>query len=119
MLQAALRERYALLPYLYTLFREANTTGVPIMRPLWYDFPAQAALFEEEHAFMLGPAILAAPVLDEGATALEVPLPAGEVWYDGHTGARIAPDAARLQVAVDADSIPWCAPCVCALRCPK
>jgi alpha 1,3-glucosidase len=35
----ALRGRYALLPYMYSLFREANTTGAPIMRPLWYEFP--------------------------------------------------------------------------------
>ena len=33
--RAALRQRYAMLPYLYTLFREANTDGVPVMRPIW------------------------------------------------------------------------------------
>ena len=38
-LRNALRARYALLPYMYTLFRHANTTGVPLLRPLWYEFP--------------------------------------------------------------------------------
>ena len=34
-IRAAIRQRYALLPYIYTLFREANTDGVPVMRPMW------------------------------------------------------------------------------------
>eukprot|EP00983_Pelagomonas_calceolata_P058100 1145356-Pelagomonas_calceolata.AAC.6 len=38
-LRNAIRSRYALLPYMYTLFRHANTTGVPLLRPLWYEFP--------------------------------------------------------------------------------
>lgn len=38
-IRTAIRERYALLPYIYTLFRAANTTGAPVLRPLWYEFP--------------------------------------------------------------------------------
>ena len=38
-IRAAIRERYALLPYIYTLFRHANTSGAPVLRPLWHEFP--------------------------------------------------------------------------------
>lgn len=46
--------RYALLPYLYTQFLLANGSGAPIMRPLFYDFPAEADVFALQHTFMLG-----------------------------------------------------------------
>lgn len=36
----ALGMRYRLLPYLYTSFHSAHTSGAPVMRPLWMNFPA-------------------------------------------------------------------------------
>ena len=54
----AIRQRYVLLPYIYTLFRHANTTGVPVMRPLWFDFPEESAAFAIDDEFMLGPGLL-------------------------------------------------------------
>lgn len=54
----AIRARYALLPYMYTLFRHANISGQPIMRPLWFDFPEVPATYSVEDEFMLGPALL-------------------------------------------------------------
>jgi len=58
----AIRQRYVLLPYIYTLFRHANTTGQPVMRPLWFDFPEEAATFAEDNEFMLGPGLLVNPL---------------------------------------------------------
>eukprot|EP00892_Ulva_mutabilis_P002788 jgi/Ulvmu1/1250/UM109_0048.1 len=107
-IRTALRERYALLPYLYTLFRAANETGDPIMRPMFHDFPEQPELYALENQFMFGPAILAAPVLDEAATSVDIYLPEGEVFYK-QTGQQLA----RLQSGgpyaypVTMDSIPW------------
>ena len=43
---------------MYTLFRHANTTGQPIMRPLWFDFPEVSATYDVEDEFMLGPSLL-------------------------------------------------------------
>lgn len=50
----ALERRYRLLPYLYTLAREAATTGLPIMRPAYFADPADADLRAVDTAFLLG-----------------------------------------------------------------
>lgn len=85
-MRAAIRQRYALLPYLYTQFLLANGSGAPIMRPLFYDFPAEADVFALQHTFMLGSSLLVAPVLDQGASEVQVVLPGGGLWYDNIDG---------------------------------
>lgn len=54
----ALERRYRLLPYYYTLFREAELTGVPPMRPLFFADPADPGLREAEDSFLLGADVL-------------------------------------------------------------
>ena len=84
--RAFLQERYRLLPYVYSLFDEARRSGAPILRALAYEMPGEAAVEAVDDEAMLGPWILAAPVLDEGATRRRVTLPAGR-WYELHSGA--------------------------------
>ena len=50
----ALERRSRLLPYLYTLFREAATTGVPVARPAFFADPADPRLRAIDDAFLLG-----------------------------------------------------------------
>ncbi|GAB4835534.1 Probable glucan 1,3-alpha-glucosidase [Ancistrocladus abbreviatus] len=61
----AIRTRYTFLPYFYTLFREANTSGVPVMRPLWMEFPDDEAAFSNDEAFMVGNSLLVQGVYTE------------------------------------------------------
>eukprot|EP00879_Flechtneria_rotunda_P012458 GHRR01013010.1.p1 GENE.GHRR01013010.1~~GHRR01013010.1.p1 ORF type:complete len:687 (+),score=194.43 GHRR01013010.1:1218-3278(+) len=104
----AIRTRYALLPYIYTLFRHTNQTGVPIMRPLWFEFPSEKELFAVEEEFMLGPAILVKPVLQPHAQHVQIRLPQGAVWYEALGGARFAATqpGKPLTTAVHLDAIP-------------
>jgi alpha-glucosidase len=61
--RTALERRYRLLPYLYTLFREAATSGLPVMRPVFFADPKDPALREESEAFLVGPDLLIVPDL--------------------------------------------------------
>jgi alpha-glucosidase len=81
-------ERYRLLPYLYSLFREAEETGAPVLRPLVFEHQADAASAAVDDEAMLGPSLLVAPALEEGAKSRAVYLPPGR-WFEYHSGAVI------------------------------
>ncbi|MBN1901837.1 DUF5110 domain-containing protein [Candidatus Sumerlaeota bacterium] len=59
--RTALERRYRLLPYLYTLFYEASTTGMPVMRPVFFADVKNMNLREEEQVFLLGKDLLIIP----------------------------------------------------------
>ncbi len=89
----AIEERYRLLPYIYTLAEEASRTGLPMMRPLFMEFPEAAGGYaldlEGGNQFMWGSALLVAPApYPEEVDRYQVILPPG-AWYDYWTGARI------------------------------
>jgi alpha-D-xyloside xylohydrolase len=82
----SLRMREALRPYLMDQMRVAHETGVPPMRPLFVDFPADEAAWGIEDQFLLGPDLLIAPILQPGADSRSVYLPAGTPWTNAATG---------------------------------
>ena len=67
--------------------RSAHETGLPVMRPLFLDFPADQTGWEVDDEFLLGEDILVAPVITEGARERSVYLPAGAGGRDAWTGA--------------------------------
>jgi alpha-glucosidase len=99
-----IEERYRLIPYLYTLAEEASRTGLPIVRPLFLEYPDAAP---DHHPidtdvpasgeFLVGHDLLIAPppFPDElDSYSVEFPSP---VWYDYWTGARLAPSRVSAQ----------------------
>jgi alpha-glucosidase len=82
----SVEERYRLMPYWYALFEESSRTGAPIIRPMVYEFQNDGVTHTVGDQFMLGPWILAAPVLAEGAKARTLYLPAGR-WFEYGSGA--------------------------------
>jgi alpha-glucosidase len=106
----AIRFRYLLMPYLYTLYRRAAENGEPMLRPLFYEFDDDPRAFADCDDFMLGPYLLVANVLDPGQRERRVYLPRGvEGWYDFHTGAYHRPGA-EIVVEAPLNHIPLFAP---------
>jgi len=73
----ALERRYRLLPYLYTLFREAHRSGMPIARPVFFADAKDAGLRGVDDAFLLGGDVLVAADCARATTSGPVDAPAG------------------------------------------
>lgn len=85
--------RYSLLPYLYTLFWRATSTGTPVARALAFEFPADTHARTQSRQFMWGSGLLISPPLVPGDGAIQAYLPPASTWYDFYTGATVEPAA--------------------------
>jgi alpha-glucosidase len=84
----AIKVRYSLLNYMYTLFYYAHTKGDTVMRALAWEFPQDASLRGTYTQFLLGPSILVTPVLVPNANTVKGVFPGigqGTRWYDWYT----------------------------------
>jgi len=98
-----IEERYHLLPYIYTTADEMSRTGLPIMRPLFLEFPTPTADgspidLANGNVFMLGPDLLVAqsPYPDEVDNYSVALPPVG--WYDYWTGALVEGASGRKAI---------------------
>lgn len=81
--KAAIELKYTLFPYIYTYARVAHDTGLPLMRPMFLEYPDDPETENLGTQFMFGEELLVAPVMEEAAANKRVYLPEGE-WYDYH-----------------------------------
>ena len=104
-LEKYLRLRYTLMPYIYSLGWQAHETGAPFMRGLFLDFGNDPAVADIGDEYMFGPALLVAPVTEQGATTRSVYLPAGTDWYNFWTNERVH-GGQRITVQAPIETIP-------------
>jgi alpha-glucosidase (family GH31 glycosyl hydrolase) len=73
-------------PLIERLWQQAQTTGIPPTRPLWLADPGDRATWTQDQEWLLGPDVLVAPVVTQGAQSRSVYFPAG-CWRSPGTGA--------------------------------
>jgi oligosaccharide 4-alpha-D-glucosyltransferase len=101
----AIRLRYRMLPYNYTLGFDNNQHGLPLMRPMLYEEPGNAKTRGMSSTYLWGKDFLVTPVLKAGATTQEVYFPARSAWFDFYSDARHKGGVTE-NVALAADHIP-------------
>ncbi len=95
--------RYQLLPYNYTLAFENSQTGMPLMRPLFFENENDLALMDNKDAYLWGNDFLIAPVTSEDVDEVAVQLPGG-IWFDYWNDNQYGGDLAKIDV--DLETIP-------------
>jgi len=93
------------MPYLYTAVEAATRTGMPVLRPLFLDFPAEVRSHLVDDEAMFGPQLLVAPVVRAGRESRAVYLPPG-AWFDVRDGRRFAGSRDHLVSATLDEDIP-------------
>lgn len=107
----AIRKRYSFLPLWYTLFYEHERNGLPVMRPLLTHYPRDPETFQIDNEYLLGDRLLVRPVLQQGATSVDVYFPRyklngnGDLWYDVDDYRRIE-SVGYITIPVNAYKIP-------------
>lgn len=96
-------------PLLTKLWKQADQTGAPPTRPLWWQYPNDRKGWQQEQEWLLGPDLLVAPVVTQGATSRRVYLPQG-CWRLHGTGSKLT---GKRSVTVKAGlaSLPWFSRC--------
>lgn len=102
-IRGALDLRYRLIPYYYSLAYETFETGVPLMRALVMEFPDDPKIANLSDEWLMGPSLLAAPVLQPGGNRA-VYLPEGK-WYPFESTAPVD-GGQTIQVTATLDKIP-------------
>ena len=98
--RTALNRRYRLLPYFYTLFHEASKTGLPVMCPVFFADPQDAALRKEDQVFLVGNDLLIVP-----KWALNPSLPKGNWKTISINGENSTTDKYQADVKIRAGAI--------------
>ena len=104
-IREAIRFRYRLFPYLYSLMERAHETGLPIMEPLCSAFQNDPSCYDEGIDFMFGDSLLVANVVEKGAETRTVYFPEGQSFYDYYTRQKYE-GGSTVEFPVNLGSIP-------------
>jgi alpha-glucosidase len=85
-----IRQRYSMVPYIYSENRKAFDTGVSLCRPMYYDYPEVNEAYKCKNQYKFGESMIVAPIITHSDPADEMSestvwLPKGE-WFDTARG---------------------------------
>jgi alpha-D-xyloside xylohydrolase len=92
-----------LFPFFWSYVKAMATTGKPVVRPFGLQFPDLG--LHPEDQYMLGEALLVAPVETKGATMRTVIKPPGH-WYSWWDGAELVGPQMAVQVDAPLNTLP-------------
>jgi len=108
-LREFIKLRYKLLPYNYSLAYQNSTTGMPLMRPVFFEDDTNLSLIDNSSSYLWGDAFLVTPVVSANVSSVEVNLPSG-IWFDyftsGNKPAKKYQGNQTIQLATRLETLP-------------
>ena len=101
----AIELRYKLLPYNYTLAFANSQTGVPLMRPLFFEEPENKEIYKIADTYLWGNDFLISPVMQDSINIKEVYFPGNGNWFDFYSGKKHK-GGTRDSISIREDHIP-------------
>lgn len=101
----AIKLRYKLLPYNYTIAFENNQKGTPLMRPLFFEETDNKALYTNASTYLWGNDFLVTPIVKDSVQTKEIYFPKDAVWFDFETDEKITGGQTKI-VATKENLIP-------------
>jgi alpha-glucosidase (family GH31 glycosyl hydrolase) len=92
--------------YSYNLAKEANKTGMPIVRPLFLMFPDQKDCWVDWRTFLYGPDILVSAVWKKGTTSQRCYLPGNGNWVDAWDLSKVYKGGQWVEIPTPFNKIP-------------
>lgn len=87
-IRRTVRQRYQMVPYIYTMARKGHDEGLALCRPLYYDYPDSEEAYSFKNQYMFGDDMLIAPITkpsENDFSEVDVWFPEGK-WFELHTG---------------------------------
>jgi alpha-D-xyloside xylohydrolase len=100
-----LQVREQLKPYILKHMETASSEGIPVMRPLFFDFPEDQVCYTVEDQYMFGPDLLIAPVMEYQVKSRKIYFPTGASWKDALTG-KVYKGGQTVEYPVTLEDIP-------------
>jgi len=96
--------RYRMLPYIYTMAYKNSTTGMPLMRPIFFEDEKDKNLVDIKNSYLWGDAFLVSPITEPNKKFHKIELPKG-VWFDFRNDARYIGDR-TISVPIELETFP-------------
>lgn len=95
-----------LMDYSYNCAKNANRTGMPVVRPLFLIYPEQQQAWQDWQTYLYGPDILVSAIWEKAAEKHSLYLPTSEEWVDAWDTNKVYKGGQRITVDTPFHKIP-------------
>ncbi len=96
--------RSELMPYIYSLAYRAYEEGLPLIEPMYYEYPNDEIAYTQNGQYFFGDAFLCSPItnpIDESGSAKQTVWIKEGIWFDFFTGEKYTAGTHTLQCPID------------------